>query len=65
MLLLSLQHLQHGLPPEAREGAQIEPSLERTWGDVAIGVGFGGLDHFLFFKASVFICERAFQGEGG
>ena len=26
---------------------------------------FGGLDHFLFFKASVFICECAFQGEGG
>ena len=25
----------------------------------------GGLDHFIFFKANVFICERAFQGEGG
>ena len=25
----------------------------------------GGLDHFLFFKANVFICEGAFQGEGG
>ena len=25
----------------------------------------GGLDHFLFFKANVFICEHAFQGEGG
>ena len=25
----------------------------------------GGLDHFIFFKANVFICECAFQGEGG
>ena len=23
-----------------------------------------GLDRFIFFKANVFICERAFQGEG-
>ena len=28
-------------------------------------LGFGGLDHFIFFKANVFICECAFQGEGG